>query len=136
MLDDPDVDLVSKALVRDTLAWWYVMNGGAEDLTQADRLSAEAYQDLPWLSHVKGCRGCVLIEVGCALEGVSLVESALQCEQETWRKAFYLCYLAIAAAAVGGIARAAHYLDEARTLDPHCRFLNRATARIQGNTSS
>jgi hypothetical protein len=121
-----------RAILLNNLAWEALHIGGAENLAEADRLSAEAMEWVPWRPYIKGTRGSVLVEIGRTQEGKVLLQQAMDQHIESWSKALNACYLAIAEAKDGDIDAADRWLAEARLYDPDCLLLGKADAFVSG----
>jgi tetratricopeptide (TPR) repeat protein len=119
-----------RAILQNNLAWEALHIGGAENLAEADRLSAEAMKWLPWQPYIKGTRGSVLVELDRTHEGKALLTDAIKQHIEPWSKALNACYLAIAEAKDGDKAAAERWLALARKYDAECFLLPKSEAFV------
>jgi tetratricopeptide (TPR) repeat protein len=113
-------------LILNNLAYADALTGDAKFLPEADACSKEAYERAPWLPHIAGTRGTVLVDLGQFAAGIKLLEKSLLKEKSPASKAAHACHLAIAYARFGDRKQADNYLKLARQLDPHCALLEHA----------
>jgi tetratricopeptide (TPR) repeat protein len=117
-------------VVLNNIASADVLIGDPDLLAEADRCSAEAYQNAPWAPPVVGTRGVVLAEMGRLDEGIALLKEAMAKNTEAQGKAFEACYIAIGEKRRGNLAEGQRYLDMARSLDPRCFLIGRAANEL------
>jgi predicted Zn-dependent protease len=102
--------------------------GHANDDDEADEASARAYTLARQFPAIATTRGAVLIERGHLDEGMALLRTSIASQSEPAAdQANSSCYLAIAEAAAGNHEKAHTTWETARTLDPTCDLLSRAT---------
>jgi len=126
LLQDSDQDdLVFRAIVMDHLAYTDALIGGKELLDEADSYSQDALKLLPWAPQVKGTRGAVLVVSGKLADAAPLLQTAVRETQQSWLRARYACFLAIAEASRGNRETANEYLRSARQLHRDCVLIAR-----------
>lgn len=116
-----------KYLFLNNLAWADYLTGDPELLKEADEASAQAYQNLFWITPIKGTRGAVLLALGRVEEAVPFLKEALEQNQTAGNQALNACMLAMAEKKRGNPEEARKYLELARKLDPDCALLERAS---------
>jgi tetratricopeptide (TPR) repeat protein len=121
-----------KFVVLNNIASADILIGDPSLLAEADRYSAEAYQNAPWAPPIIGTRGAVLVEMGQLDEGIALLQEAMAKNTEAQGKAFEACYIAIGEKRRGNVAEGRRYLDMARSLDPRCPQIARAANELAG----
>jgi tetratricopeptide (TPR) repeat protein len=131
VLNSPGLQPSLRALLLNNVAWADLCLDDPALLEEADRYSREAMEWLPWESYVKGTRACVLIELGEAAQGVTLLRTAGAQRSDLVGLALNACYLAIGLAKLGDLPSAEEALAEARRLDRGCILLDKATRRLQ-----
>jgi tetratricopeptide (TPR) repeat protein len=141
LLKRTDLDPQVRAIVLNNLAvvdlWVDRSEPSGEDraddlLEEANRFSAEVLQSVPWLTHAKGTRGMVLVELGRLDEGMALLQQALQDHQDIEAKATCACFLALGKIRQGCVQEARTYLETARQLDPDCDALEKVLKELAG----
>ena len=93
------------ALMSSNRAWAAVLIGG-EQLEDADRLSAEAIDKLPWAGPVQSTRGLVLAATGRPDEALELLQKGLLAEEDSGRRAVVMMSMAYAYTLLGKAADA------------------------------
>ena len=120
------LDATFRCILFNNIAFVNLLIGSADLLVEADNLSREAFEALPWLTYVQGTRGCILVELGRIEEGLALIQDAVDRSEEPRDKAFGACYIAIAEKRRGNLVLSRTYFEAARALDPDCLLLERA----------
>ena len=128
--NQPNMTPELRANLWNNIAWIDLMLADPTLLEEADRLSRQALEELPWQPYVRGTRGSVLIELGQIDEGVRHVVQALRDNYMGSSKALNACYLAIAEIRRGDFSKALDYIDEAKKRDPKCPLLERAVKEL------
>ena len=119
-----------RALSLNNLAWADCLLGDPNLLEEADRSSEEALRTAPWMPAFKGTRGSVLVDLERVDEGLALLRESMERADNPQSKALNACYLAMGEARKGNVAEARRCLDAARSLDPGCLLLDRASGRL------
>lgn len=130
LLARTDLEPIQDALFRSNLAWSNLMLGDSRLRSEADSMSKQAFEALPWLADVRGTRGSVLVELGEYELGIELLERALREQTNEKSQALNACYLAMAATRLGLPEEAKRRLEQARQLDPSCPLIAGTTAEI------
>lgn len=102
-----------------------------ELLPEADAYSQEAYAGAPWNSAIVGTRGTVLAAMGQLEPGIKLLKESFDKAAKVHSKATNACHLAIAYFKLGENEEASKYLALARQMDPQCRLIAWAEAKLQ-----
>ena len=131
-LDQSTLQPAEEAILWNNIAWSKLMIGDPELVTEADELSKQAFECLPWYAPVKGTRGSVLIERGQYDAGLELLRAALLDNEEATSKAINACYMALAMLRQGNPAEAEQHLEQARRLDAKCPLIERVEAELAG----
>ncbi|MFZ5876036.1 MAG: site-2 protease family protein [Nitrospirota bacterium] len=126
-----DIRPEDRLILLSNIALADILSGRNDLLEEADRYSAQAYQNIPWVPGVKDTRGMVLVESGQLQEGLALLRTAIIEQTEPEIKATIAAYMAIGEKRRGNIERATRYLDITRTLAPQCRLLNRVKTELE-----
>jgi hypothetical protein len=130
-LQDDNLGLMEKAMLQNNLAFTLFLRGSAEDLDEADELSARANDVLPMILAVKSTRGSVLIGQGRYREGVELLtDKRFRIETPSHQATVY-AIRAKGLAGLGRLRRARESFRVAQSLDPANRHLSSAVAAIQ-----
>jgi predicted Zn-dependent protease len=126
------------ALLKNNIAFAKAMRGRADDLADAERLSAEALDALPRSGAVKGTRGAILVRQGRAAEAIPLLERALVLGHDGTDRASTRLFLARALRMVGRLDESVACRAEAQRLDPQHPLLDWAAsdASLEAVTSS
>ncbi len=137
LLQRDDLSPATRLLYLNNVAWADVMLRDGQLLSEADRYSARAYGNMPWIPELMETRGTVLVELGRADEGLKLLLAAMDKRAgDTRARAFDACLLAMAERARGNHAACEQYIRLARQLDPKCPLLDRAAGFTATNTTS
>jgi Tfp pilus assembly protein PilF len=121
----------AEALLWNSIAWTDLLIATPECKLEADRLSRQAIERLPWIACVRGTRGSVLVDLGRFDEGLEMLEGALADNETDSAKALNACYIALAFIRMGKTVEAAEErLDQARKLDPKCHLLDRVRREL------
>jgi Tfp pilus assembly protein PilF/Zn-dependent protease len=112
------------------IAYAHAVLRDADRLDEADRYSAEAYRNAPWVPAFVGTRGTVLVARGQVEEGIALLRRAMESSDEESGKAEDACLLAMAEMSRGNLASARHYLDLARRWDPQGVLMQAASQKL------
>lgn len=129
-LKGADVGPEDRMILFNNVAIADLLSGGGDLLGEADRYSAQAYRNIPWVPGVTVTRGEVLVELGRVDEGLALLRETITKQTDPELKADIAAYMAIGENRRGNFERALRYLDTTRTLDPQCRLLNRVMAEL------
>ncbi|MBN2385625.1 MAG: site-2 protease family protein [Anaerolineales bacterium] len=119
-----------KNLILNNVAYVDVMLEDPALLPEADRYSAEAYQNVPWEPAIQGTRGLVLVTLGRPDEGLPLLQSAFKKNPDRQGRAIEACFIALAEARRGNPAEAHKYQAAARALDPECIVLKKVAGEL------
>jgi hypothetical protein len=114
-----------RCLFANNLAYVNTLIGGAELIEEADRYSKESMENMPFVSHFKGTRGCVLVELGRIDEGLVLLKEAMEQNDDRQSKATNACHIAIAEMRRGNLEESRKFAAVGRALDPNCMLLDR-----------
>ncbi len=136
LLQRPDIQPGSRFLLLNNVAIVNVLIAGADPgafeheyaemplpndlLAEADGFSYEAFHNAPWVTSLKGTRGCVLVEQGEIEAGMRLLEDAMHEHEVVGHRAYCACYIALAEARLGHRKESIRFLEYARNLDPDC----------------
>jgi tetratricopeptide (TPR) repeat protein len=104
-------------------------------LEEADDYSSRAMRLTPWVPAIKESRGSVLVGLGRLDEAIELLQQSF--DEHEWRddKATSACMLAIAFNKAGNQSAGQRLLERARSLDPQCSLLPRATRELDGKSA-
>ncbi len=116
----------ARFMLYNNLAYANLMIQDESLLAEADSLSKEAFENIPWAPSVRGTRGAVLVELGFLDEGKGLLLEAMAEHLEAGGKAADACHIAIAEIGKGNLPEGQYYIETAEQLDPNCHLLNRA----------
>lgn len=120
-----------KFITYNNIAFANIMLDDPTLLEEADRLSAEAYQNMSWEGMIIGTRGAVLVASGKIEEGVQLLQTSIAKLQDPKSKAVDACFIALGEIQRGNLATAQNYLDMAARWDADCMLLGRARAAME-----
>ena len=132
LLDRPELAGISRAMVKNNLAWVDIMLGTHDALDEADAMSEAAYKAFTRMPYFMGTRGAVLIERGRIEDGIKLVRQSLGCHSEPRARAARYCYLAIAAGRLGRTEEAKKHLEHARSADAKSKLIPRVEQELAG----
>jgi tetratricopeptide (TPR) repeat protein len=130
LLDHESITPEIEALVWNNVAWADLMIGTPERMVEADRLSLQAFERVPWLAPVRGTRGSVLVELGHLDMGLEMLTKALKDNENAASKASNACYIALACSRKGRPLEAEEHLRQARKMDPKCLLIDRVTREL------
>jgi tetratricopeptide (TPR) repeat protein len=128
LLNLPNVHIHQRCYYTNNLAWVDALIGGNELIQEADKYSAEALENMPHVSHFKGTRGTVLVEMGRFDEGLKLLKEAMDSAMDSNSKALNACHISIAEQRRGNFEEGQKYAAIARSLDSDCILLDRLPA--------
>jgi Flp pilus assembly protein TadD len=117
-----DVGPEHRLILLSNIALADVLSGRKDLLEEADRHSAQAYQNIPWVRGVRVTRGKVQVESGQIAQGLALLRQSILEQTDPEIKADIAAYMAIGERRQGNIERAVRYLDITRTLDPNAAY--------------
>ena len=117
-------------VLLNNIAYAHAVLRDPDRLDEADRYSAEAYKNAPWVPAFVGTRGTVLVARGQTEEGVALLRRAMDASDEESGKAENACELAMAEMSRGDLASARRYLDLARRWDPQGVLVQAASQKL------
>ncbi len=129
VLEHPEEPSVH-AMQQNNVAFIDFVIGADELRDEADALSAAAIASHPKAASVLGTRGSVLVWLGRADEGISLLEQSFAANEIARDRATNACALAMGYNALVDTNAATRWLEIARRLDPRCGLLDRATAEL------
>jgi Zn-dependent protease len=128
--EHPDLKPIHRLVLNNNLAWADFLANDATLLGEADALSKEALEAMPWQVTFQSTRGSVLVALGRQAEGLSLLKKAFDEEIDSRNRATIASVLAMANASTGEVAAGQEWLDRARALDGRCALLPRAEAAV------
>ncbi len=124
------IDLQTKTIVSNNLAWADVMTRRQDLLEEADRHSEDAFKQAGWFPEIQSTRGAVLVEKGRLDEGIELLEKALPQVEEVQDRAAIAGYLALAENRRGNRDAAERYAKTAIALHRGGRQTERLLAEM------
>lgn len=124
------IDLQTKTIISNNLAWADVMSRRQDLLEEADKHSEDAFKQAGWFPEVQSTRGAVLIEKGRLDEGIELLEKALPQTEEVQDRAAIAGYLALAEKRRGNTDAAQRYAKTAIALHRGHRSTERLLAEV------
>jgi tetratricopeptide (TPR) repeat protein len=133
MYTEPSTD---RAWALNACAWYDLIEGSCEHLSEADQFSAEAYSLEPWDVAVQSTRGWALLELGEIEQALPLLRRSLRGAVYEHERALILCAIAIAERRRGRHVRAAELLCKARKLDGKCVVLDRAEQELSATVTA
>lgn len=122
-------------MTLNNIAYVDALMGDSDLMIEADDYSRKAMEGLPWMPPIKGTRGTVLVQLGQVEAGVKLLHEAMETSDNDRSKAQNACFIAMAEAGRGDLAKAKQFLQTGRQLNPACFLLERAEQAIQGKSS-
>jgi hypothetical protein len=128
---EPKMPEVRKYITYNNIAYADLMLEDPGLLPQADTLSAEAFNNMPWEPAIIGTRGETLIQLGQVADGIALLKLALARNVDPKNKALDAAYLARAKFRCGQLQDSKKYLGLAEKFDPNCVMLARVKIEME-----
>jgi len=123
-----------RLLLLNNIAWADLMLRRADLLREADTYSEEAIKELPNLPAIQGTRGAVLVTLGRAEEGLSLLKKSFRRHSEPSARASVACWIAIAETRTGHGEEARVWFGKAERLCPWLHLLDWTREETQGHS--
>ena len=130
LLQRTEIRKIERALLENNLAWTNLCLEDPALLDEAALLSQQAYRAFPNVPAFAGTRGAVLVELGDAEKGLSLLTRAFHLSDTPQSRSHNALWIAIGEARRGRAQKAREYLDLAKSLDPTNDLVARAEAAV------